>query len=91
MVLNSECPVTCPDVSTFPLDDELVLYDGRTGEAHILNRTGAYIWQRCDGTHTINQLAREVASVYRIPRRQALADTSELIVALDNADLVVIK
>jgi predicted RNase H-like nuclease len=83
-------PMIHARVATFPLDDELVLYDQRTGEAHILNRTGAYIWQQCDGTHSITQLAQRMAAVFGIPRRQAVADIRELVTALDHANLVTI-
>jgi len=81
-------PTVRPEVSAFPLDGELVLYDGRTGEAHSLNHTGVQVWHLCDGTHTVTQLAREIAFLFGIPFRRALTDVRDLITLLDNADLV---
>ena len=86
--IRSARPTAQPDVAEFPLDGELVLYDGRTGEAHLLNRTGVQIWRRCDGTHTVAHLARETAVTFGIPYRQALSDVRDLVAALDDADLV---
>lgn len=81
-------PTPHPEVSAFPLDDELVLFDGRTGEAHVLNRTGAHIWGLCDGTRTVAQVARGTASRFGVSFRQALGDTRELLGELAHADLI---
>lgn len=86
--IRSGRPVARPEVSTFPLDGELVLYDGRTGEAHLLNHTGAEIWRMCDGSHAVTRLARETAALFGIPYRRALADVRDLLSMLDGADLV---
>jgi hypothetical protein len=88
MKLGSERPVTRPEVSAFPLDDDLVLYDASTGEAHILNRTGAFVWKLCDGSHSIRQLASKTGSAFQVSRRLTFADISELIARLDSAGLV---
>jgi hypothetical protein len=39
----------------------LVLYDTRTNQAHVLNRTAAVVWKRADGRRTLSQLTRIVA------------------------------
>jgi hypothetical protein len=45
------------DLVTTELDDELLVYDLRAHRAHALNPTAARVWQRCDGRHTIAELA----------------------------------
>jgi hypothetical protein len=77
-----------PEISAFPLDNELVRYDARTSEAHLLNPTGVLIWQLCNGSHTLPRLAQETAFAFGISYRQALADVEEFVALLDNADLV---
>jgi PqqD family protein of HPr-rel-A system len=77
-----------PEVLTSSLDDELVLYDPRTGFAHTLNVTGAHIWNLCDGSHRLASVAHDVATTYRISDGQALADVTEFVRDLDQAGLL---
>lgn len=42
-----------------PLDGELILHDGKV--THLLNVTAAAVWQKCDGHHSIADIARELA------------------------------
>lgn len=44
-----------------PLNDEIVLYDTRTDQAHVLNRTAAAVWKRADGRRTVADLTLLVA------------------------------
>lgn len=37
---------------------ELVVYDRRRHRAHHLNRAAALVWERCDGRHTVADLAK---------------------------------
>jgi hypothetical protein len=77
-----------PDVTTHPLDDELVLYDARNGQAFVLNSTAARIWALCDGSRTTNTVARAIATDYGITNRRALTDVRELAAELCRADLL---
>jgi len=38
--------------------DELVVFDRQRQRAHRLNRTSALVWQNCDGTKTVAELAK---------------------------------
>jgi hypothetical protein len=84
-------PRVCAAVSAHPLDDELILYDERTGEAHLLNYTGAFVWRLCDGSRTVGQVARLAAANFGIPHRQALADVRELVAMLNDANLIFVR
>lgn len=37
--------------------DELVIYDLERDRVHSLNPTAAFVWQHCDGKHTVDQIA----------------------------------
>src|SRR5437899_9620312 len=39
------------------LNDETLVYDLETNEAHCLNRTAAQVWQRCDGKTSAAKMA----------------------------------
>ena len=38
------------------LDNETLVYDVDTNEAHCLNETAALIWRHCDGTSSVTQI-----------------------------------
>jgi len=40
------------------LPDEVLVYDLERDRAHCLNQTAAFVWQRCDGKNTTQQIAR---------------------------------
>ena len=39
------------------LPDEVLVYDLKRHKAHCLNKTAAFIWQRCDGQTSVKELA----------------------------------
>lgn len=56
-----------PEVTTVELDDEAVLYDERTGVAHVLNGTAAVVWSCFDGSVSLGELVAELAEAYAVP------------------------
>jgi len=42
------------------LPEEVVLYDKTNNKVHCLNKTAAAIWENCDGTRTVDDLAQIV-------------------------------
>lgn len=43
-------------VQCHPIDDEAVLYDVAHDAVHYLNATARFIWQRCDGRHSVIEI-----------------------------------
>lgn len=82
------CPAFRTDLSTYPLDDELVIYDPESGESFVLNASGKYVWERCDGKRTDADIAAEIAAIYAIPAAQAIADVAELLDSFRRANLL---
>jgi hypothetical protein len=56
-----------PRIEEAPLQGELMLFDPETSKFYVLNRTMAFVWRRCDGSHTLEAmlegLQREFADV----------------------------
>jgi hypothetical protein len=77
-----------PSVSSYPLDDEIVLYTPADGQAYILNHTAARVWRLLDGTRTEISLARELADTYGEDYDQVLVDVRELVGHLLAVDLL---
>ena len=81
-------PMALPSVSSYPLDDELVLYTSTDGQAYILNHTAARVWRLLDGTRTEVTVAQEVADTYGEEYDQVLQDVRELVAHLQTVGLL---
>src|SRR5215471_4895476 len=49
------------------LPDEVLVYDLRQHKAHCLNRTAAFVWNRCDGHSTPDEIARLMEKEWHSP------------------------
>ena len=81
-------PRASAEISSHPLDEELVLYDSQTGQSFALNATGAKVWELCDGAQTVAAIAEQVARTYGLNLQEALSDVQELLGDLRQAGLV---
>jgi hypothetical protein len=59
------------DLLTTNLEDELVIYDPESKQAHSLNRLAVAIWKHADGSKTIGDLQRLAAKELGVPVDQA--------------------
>lgn len=46
------------------LGDEGLLYDREGALVHVLNLSALFIWRLCDGTRTLDEMAREVRGAF---------------------------
>ena len=88
MQMSEARPMALPSVSSYPLDDELVLYTSTDGQAYILNHTAARVWRLLDGTRTEVTVAQEVADTYGEEYDQVLQDVRELVAHLQTVGLL---
>ena len=79
MPMTNAHPTVAPSVSSYPLDDELVLYTPSDGQAYVLNHTAARIWHLLDGTRTEVSVARELADTFGEDYDDVLGDVRELV------------
>lgn len=42
------------------VDNEVLVYDLKTDQAHCLNKTAAMVWRQCDGKTTVQDIARSL-------------------------------
>jgi len=40
------------------MPDEVLVYDTSANKAHCLNKTAAFVWKSCDGSHSITDIAK---------------------------------
>jgi hypothetical protein len=54
------------------IDGETIVYDLDRHKAHCLNRSAAFVWRRCDGRATADQVAAALAGELALPADTAL-------------------
>src|SRR3954466_11749831 len=79
MPMTNARPLAAPSVSSYPLDDELVLYTPTDGQAYVLNHTAARIWRLLDGTRTETAVAQELSDTYGETYDDVLTEARELV------------
>ncbi len=47
--------------------DEWVLYDSDNKSVHIVNATAQFVWQLCDGSHTLIDIAQQMQEAFQVP------------------------
>jgi hypothetical protein len=77
------------ELLTTKLDDEVVIYDPETKQAHSLNRLAVAVWTHADVADTIEDLNRRVSHDLGVPIDRA--DVLSAIRKLDRARLLVDK
>lgn len=54
----------------------------QSGMMHQLNLVGGMIWERCDGSHTIEEIADEIAGEFEVDRAELQEDVDNFIADL---------
>ncbi|MFQ5590148.1 MAG: PqqD family protein [Phycisphaerae bacterium] len=87
--MNLSCrPARRTDVTVHELDGEALIYDPVTADTHRLNRTGLFIWQRCDGYHNVAEIARRLTEGYDVALVPAALHSARMIAELERTQLV---
>ncbi|HXG20636.1 MAG TPA: PqqD family protein [Methylomirabilota bacterium] len=67
------------DLKVRVVDGETVVFDRQRGLVHQLNQTASYIWERCDGCSSVEDIAAELQQTFDITYENAVKDVSRLI------------
>jgi hypothetical protein len=54
------------DLSSREVEGERILLDDTTKQVHQLNLTASFIWQRCDGGHTVAQIVDALVQAFDV-------------------------
>jgi hypothetical protein len=71
------------------VEDQAVLLDIESGEYFSLNDVGKRVWDLCDGSRTVAQVADAICCDYDVQPDVASSDTAALLDTLAGAGLVV--
>ena len=81
-------PKTVPGIAARKIGAETVVVSPESGKVFVLNQTGGLIWELCDGTRSLGELARPLADQFGVSLEQARSDVKELVDALAQRRLV---
>jgi PqqD family protein of HPr-rel-A system len=70
------------------IEEELLLFDPRTGEASLLNGTAAAIFELCDGLTPLAAMAEEILEVLSADPETVQADVQRIVEELARMGLI---
>ena len=78
----------CPELTTQSVDDEVLILDLKNDKIHQLNPTARFIWSKCDGSNSENDLAKILIEKYNIDLDTAANDVSRVLKELQTLALI---
>lgn len=76
------------DLHVEELDAEAVVFDAGNGAVHRLDAVTFFVWNACDGTQTLAELANDVATRFGIAQAEAAAAVESAVVQLGDKGLL---
>lgn len=76
------------DIITREIDGEMVVLNHRLGQVHQFNTTASYVWNRCDGRTTVEQIVDMVSKEYGISAVDIGEDIANIIAEFIGKELV---
>lgn len=70
------------------VDEEIVVLDVKGSLVHRLNRSAADIWNRCDGQHSVADIAASLAATYELTVEAAMGDVQTALAEFDRLGLM---
>ena len=68
-----------PDVRTQVVDGETVLLDEREGHIHQLNHAASFIWHKCDGKKSVDDIIHLMTQEFDVQEEAAAVDVGDTI------------
>jgi PqqD family protein of HPr-rel-A system len=81
-------PEKAADVLELDMEDGFILFNHDSSLVHHLNPSAAIIWQLCDGSATISELAADVSAEFHLDRDETIKQLVGVIAELDALGLV---
>ena len=78
----------CANLTVQSVDDEMLILDINKDQIHQLNPTACFIWSKCDGSHSENDLVKMLVDQYDIDINSAANDVSKVLTELQKLELI---
>ena len=70
------------------VEGDVVVLDRRTEKIHQFNSTAAFIWERCDGRHSVIEIAERVAECFKADLGAVSGDVAGAVQKLEGLGLL---
>ena len=70
------------------VEGEVIVLDRQRELVHQLNETAGFIWDRCDGVHSVIAIARDLAQVFDVDLETAQKDVGHAVRQLEVLGLI---
>ncbi len=67
-------PLRKDAVSVRKLEDECLLYDEEKSRLHVVNATAGFVWELCDGSHSVREMEKKMRDTFDVAPGTNLAD-----------------
>ena len=67
------------DIVRRQVDEEMLLFDPKSQQAHFLNPTADLIWELCDGARSVDKIAGEIAARFNVEAGRAAGDVRNVL------------
>ena len=71
------------------VEGDVVVLDRRDEKIHQLNATAAFIWERCDGRHSVGEIAKGLAAHFDADSGLVKGDVAGAVLKLQDLGLLV--
>lgn len=79
------------DVLVQEVDNEILILDRKDNKIHQLNATASFIWKKCDESHSIEFIIKELINDFEISPEEARKDVLDTIRLLQENNLLELK
>jgi PqqD family protein of HPr-rel-A system len=82
-------PVKASDVLELDMEDGFILFNHDSSLVHHLNPSAAIIWQLCDGSASVMELADDIAAEFKLDGAEARGQVAGVVAEFEALGLVV--
>ncbi|MFC1570505.1 PqqD family protein [Candidatus Omnitrophota bacterium] len=86
--MKSKFPFKNPDIVARNDQKEALLFDPSSGNMLCINKTGTFIWELCDGTHTVEDIVEGITKKQEVDSKRAEEDCSAYLTELEKAGFI---
>lgn len=86
--MKNKFPFKNPDIVCRNDQKEALLFNPASGNMLCINKTGAFIWELCDGTHAVDDMVKGITEKQEVDSKRAGEDCSSYLKELEEAGFI---
>jgi len=84
-------PIKSKDTAHRVLGDEAIIVNFQDSFFYNLNPVGTFIWERCDGRHSLEEIARALVAEFQVDLETAARDCRQFVEELAEQGLLMLR